>query len=95
MAERELTRWLATAKPGCCPCGKPAVKWLCGASECRKRYMALYQKDRRGPSGLQRVVSKAPEGRRIRVTLACGHHEDLPPSLARELGQRRHCPSCG
>lgn len=95
MAKGELARWLSTAKAGRCPCGKPAEQLLCGATECRKHYLALYQKDRRGPSGLQPVVSKVAEGRRIRVTLACGHHEDLSPSLARELGQRRHCPTCG
>lgn len=105
-----LAAWLATAKPGHCPCGRKVCRKgsrLCKRTQCRKDYMDFWRMEKRGPSSKSAVTGKTPtqDGARVRIHLACCrqfgqavhryyHYEDLPPSLAARVGPRRRCPVC-
>lgn len=67
--------------------------------------MDLWRTDARGASAKSKVTRKlfSADGTRVRIHYACRgangrtirtHHEDLPPSLAARVGQKRHCPMC-
>lgn len=102
-----LSAWLATAKPGCCPCGREVSRKgarLCKRRKCRKDYMDFWRLEKRGPSRKSAVVRQEwrSDGK-FRIHYAClrpngktvlSHHEDLPPSLAIRVGPKRRCPVC-
>lgn len=66
--------------------------------------MDFWRLEKRGPSGKSVVDGKCWTGDgKVRVHYVCrsatgktirSHHEDLPPSLAARVGQRRRCPVC-
>lgn len=102
-----LAAWLAKAKSGRCPCGREVSRKgarLCKRRQCRKDYMDRWRMEKRG-TAKSTVTGRtySPDGSRIRIHYACRgaegrsirtHHEDLPPSLAARVGQKRRCPMC-
>lgn len=104
-----LEAWLAKAKPGLCPCGRKVSRQgarLCKRRQCRKDYMGFWRMEKRG-STKSEVTNRTltQDGTRVRIHLACVktaentvhrfyHYEDLPPSVAARVGQKRRCPTC-
>lgn len=97
-ADGAVARWLATARAGCCPCGKtlPAGnKRLCRKQRCRKEYLRLYAQDRT-ISTLRTVAKMEPakdKPMHVNVELECGHRQVVPRSKA-DRSKRRHCREC-
>lgn len=67
--------------------------------------MGFWRMEKRGPSAKSKVTHRtlAEDTGRIRIHYAClgptgrtihRHHEDMVPSLAARVGQKRRCPVC-
>ncbi len=98
-AKTRVQAWLATAKPGCCPCGENRRPRgvLCGNDDCEKTYQRLYGQDRRGENFLRVVEDIVPIDGRPRhrtVHFACKHTEVVGQAMAKLIGVRRRCPTC-